>query len=341
MDSILGQTLTNIEIILINDGSKDGSLEIIKEYAKKDDRIRVIDKPNEGYGKTMNRGMEAARGKYIGIVESDDWIEPDMYETLYALAEKHDLDVAKSRYIPFDDKTGKDEKIPDLPEYDLELVINPRRNPAVFYFAPSIWSAIYKREFLRNNEIVFLETPGASFQDVAFNFKLWAMAKKIYLTAKPLVHYRIGHSSQSVQSKEKVFCVCDEFREIERYMASHPELFKKLERIFNLFKFNTYTWNLSRLDGKNKEEFRKTMHEELAQAVKNDAIDWDVLTIKGRLKILKTVYPRSVYLKIRYTMQKLIHLLIKERVRNGFVETRIVFGMILLRKRRIRYKGIE
>ena len=76
LDSIVNQTLQDIEIICINDGSTDSTLDIIKQYAKNDDRFVVIDKQNEGYGKSMNRGLDAATGEYIGIVESDDWIEP-------------------------------------------------------------------------------------------------------------------------------------------------------------------------------------------------------------------------------------------------------------------------
>ena len=80
LDSIVNQTLTDIEIICINDGSTDGTLGIIKEYAAKDKRIKIIDKENEGYGKSMNRGLDAATGEYVGIVESDYLDEPDMFE---------------------------------------------------------------------------------------------------------------------------------------------------------------------------------------------------------------------------------------------------------------------
>ena len=85
IDSIIMQTLTNIEIILLDDGSTDGSAEICDEYAQKDQRIKVIHKPNSGYGATMNIGLDNARGKYVGIVESDDYIRPEMYEEQYKL----------------------------------------------------------------------------------------------------------------------------------------------------------------------------------------------------------------------------------------------------------------
>ena len=82
MDSIISQTLKDIEIICINDGSKDNTLSILKEYADKDKRIVIIDKSNSGYGDSMNQGLKKANGEYIGIVESDDFVEPNMFETL-------------------------------------------------------------------------------------------------------------------------------------------------------------------------------------------------------------------------------------------------------------------
>ena len=86
LDSAVGQTLMDIEVICINDGSTDSSPEIISRYAAKDDRIKVIDKPNSGYGCSMNLGLQEATGEYVGILESDDFFEPDALESLYRAA---------------------------------------------------------------------------------------------------------------------------------------------------------------------------------------------------------------------------------------------------------------
>ena len=99
LDSLRAQTLRNIEFICINDGSTDGSLEILKRYAELDDRFVIIDKPNSGYGASMNRGLDAARGEYIGIVESDDVASPDMFKKLYRFASCHRCDLVKSNYF--------------------------------------------------------------------------------------------------------------------------------------------------------------------------------------------------------------------------------------------------
>ena len=108
IDSIIGQTYTDLEIICLNDGSTDSTLDILKEYQIRDKRIVVVDKPNSGYGATMNIGLRMAKGKYIGIVESDDYIEPEMYEILCKEAEKENLDITKCSYIERNEVTHKD-----------------------------------------------------------------------------------------------------------------------------------------------------------------------------------------------------------------------------------------
>ena len=86
LDSVINQTLRDLEIICVDDGSTDGSLDIIREYAAKDPRIVVITGPNGGYGKAMNKGLDRATGDYVGIVEPDDYVIPEMYEELYQTA---------------------------------------------------------------------------------------------------------------------------------------------------------------------------------------------------------------------------------------------------------------
>ena len=98
LQSLVDQTLKDIEIICINDGSKDNSLSIIKKFANLDNRIVIIDKPNSGYGDSMNCGLDLAKGEYIGIVESDDFANLDMFEKLYGLAKCYDADIVKSNY---------------------------------------------------------------------------------------------------------------------------------------------------------------------------------------------------------------------------------------------------
>ena len=101
LNSVCNQTLREIEIIIVNDGSKDKTLSIIKEYAKKDERIILIDKKNGGYGMAMNIATQHANGQYIGIVEPDDFISYDMFEVLYKKANEFKLDFVKADFYRF------------------------------------------------------------------------------------------------------------------------------------------------------------------------------------------------------------------------------------------------
>ena len=99
LDSIVNQTLKDIEIICVDDGSTDKSGEILDKYVTEDDRVKVIHKKNSGYGNSMNIGFDAAQGEYIGIIESDDYAELNMFESLYECAVENNLDVVKSEYF--------------------------------------------------------------------------------------------------------------------------------------------------------------------------------------------------------------------------------------------------
>ena len=107
LDSILAQTLKDIEIIAIDDGSPDNCGKIIDEYAKKDKRLKAIHQKNSGYTTAVNKGIQLAKGEYIGIIESDDWIEPNMYEVLYKNAKENNTDVTKGGFWKYNSTLPK------------------------------------------------------------------------------------------------------------------------------------------------------------------------------------------------------------------------------------------
>lgn len=244
MDSILNQTYRNLEIICLNDGSTDGTRKILEEYAALDKRIIVVNKANSGYGATMNTGLRMAKGKYVGIVESDDYIEPTMFETLCDNAEKNRLDTVKCLYSEHYEDTGKN-KVRTYKFIRYNEVMNPSEEQKVFGLPPAIWAGLYNREFLVKNNIDFLETPGASFQDTAFAFKVYASAERVMFIPEILHHYRINPGS-SVKSPDKVFFVCDEEAEIRRYAKAIGK-YGQLKEIMALRAFSTYKWNYKRL----------------------------------------------------------------------------------------------
>lgn len=264
LDSLVSQTLEDIEIICINDGSTDSSPEIINEYAKRDPRIVVITKKNSGYGDSMNTGLDKARGEYIGIVESDDWAEPNMFEDLYNLASSNKAEAVKSNFYFYSGLGGTRKKHPLVNPDETNKIINPKNNPHIFFQMATIWSAIYSREFLTKHGIRFLPSPGASYQDTGFNFKVWASTERAYFTNEAYLHYRIDNEASSVKSRSKVFCVHDEFTEIKRFLIE-KNLLKELAPIFEQRKFDIYYWNLARLRGRNAIDFLRVMRKEFLQ----------------------------------------------------------------------------
>ena len=282
LDSLVNQTLKEIEIICINDGSKDGSLSIIKKYAKNDKRILIIDKKNSGYGDSMNQGLKKATGEYIGIVESDDFIDLDAFEKLYRIAKHENVEVVKSNFYEYFGDTKTDKTVSNLfPVSEVGRVIDPREEHQIFYQPPCIWAAIYKREFLEDNEIKFLPTPGASYQDTGFNFKVWAMARRVYYVKRAFLHYRQDNSNSSVKDAGKVYCVKEEYDEIERYLGERG-LMDELGPLVFTCRFGGYIWNMHRLKFNPAMDFTKTVKDDYKRAKKSGYLETNKLDAVGR-----------------------------------------------------------
>ncbi len=296
LESLVNQTLADIEIICINDGSTDSSAAIIQEFQKSDSRIKVIEKPNTGYGDSMNRGLKKAAGKYIAIVEPDDYINLNAFEKLYDYASTYDAEVVRANY--YINKGNKDTKLAYVDLLDAGRIINPRRHSWIFFQAPAVWSAIYKREFLSKHDIKFLTTPGASYQDTGFNFKVWANATRAYFTTEAFLHYRTDNESSSVNNPGKVMNVCYEYEEIEKYLKKH-HLFEEIGPLVEAAKFGAYYWNICRLSRKLLPEFIAKVKEEY-QRVNQDgllirsyfpiATQWNLLQFMLKHSVRRTIH---------------------------------------------------
>lgn len=275
--SALAQTLTDIEIICVNDGSVDGTLDILKKLALEDERITIIDKPNSGYGHSMNVGFDAAQGDYIGILESDDFIDSNMLEDHYRVAIDHDLDVVKSNfYFYWSTPREKDVHCDLLEESDCGRVINPLEDRHIFYVKPSIWSALYRSDFIRANNIRFNETPGASYQDASFNFQVWLNAKRVWFIYKAYLHYRQDNEKSSVNSPGKVYCVCDEYDRMETFVDAieDPETRRQMKAVLIAMKYDSYMWNYDRLTPELGNEFLKRFVSEMEGHIDRGELDW-------------------------------------------------------------------
>ena len=265
LESLIAQDLEGIEFICLNDGSTDGSAEILHDFARRDGRIRAIDKPNSGYGATMNRGLDAARGDYVAIVESDDFIEPTMMRRLHEAAVKHDCDLAKCNYYAHYD--GRDHRFANFKGFKYGKPFDPVDEPRIICTVPAIWTALYRREMLEREGVRFRETPGAAFQDAAFTLKAWFAARSCVLLRKPLLHYRMDNpGSSSVSVSDKPFVVRDELADAERFLRERPERARAFLPWFHVDKLGKYRWSYERITPENRARFAGIMRDEYLAA---------------------------------------------------------------------------
>ena len=284
LNSVLQQTLRNIEIICINDGSTDDSLNIIKEFQLIDNRIKVIDKANTGYGDSLNQGLEISNGEYIAVVESDDFIEPEMLQYLYEKAFHGDLDIIKSNYYEYKTESG------DIPKCltngtPYNEVFVPSDYHELFTGEIYLWTSLYKRSFLEDNNIKFNNTPGASYQDVSFTFKALACAQRAMSVEGYFYHYRLDNPTSSVKSKEKVYCICDEFAEINRFCDERHDIRARMKNIIPYMMFRRYMGTYWRIDRRFKAEFLIRLKDDMSKCSEEDINqeiwekdDWDFYT---------------------------------------------------------------
>ncbi len=187
LDSLVNQTLEDIEIIVVNDGSKDSSQEIINEfYEKYPSKIRYYIIENSGAAQARNYALNSVEGEYIGFVDSDDYIEPTMFEELYSKAVEEKADISVCGYYK-----AMPEKCIERGTYPYKCFNNNVFNePSMFINnLPYIWNKIFKTELIKENEIKFEKF--RIFEDLVFTYEAFLMANKIVQVQKPLYYYRI------------------------------------------------------------------------------------------------------------------------------------------------------
>ena len=331
LESLRAQTLHEMEVILLDDGSTDGCAAICDEFVERDARFRAIHKPNSGYGATMNVGLREARGEYIGIVESDDWVEPEMFEEMYSLAKQHQVPVVKSNLFQYH-ANGESRLLELIPPQDADQRLCPAQRSSIFYQMPSIWAALYQREFLLKNGIMFLETPGASYQDTSFNFKVWARAQSIFLTSRAFYHYRVDNVDSSVKSSEKIFCVVDEWHEIERYMKQYPEDERASFPLRLHLKWGTYMWNWNRLNAAGRAAFEPIIRKEF-ERFKNRFFCLDFHRRREWRDFLLIMGNHSFKTRFMLSINDLIRHIYKCKAYDGIIVYRIFFGLFRIRRK--------
>ena len=196
LSSILENTRAVLEVIAVNDGSPDGSLAVMKSFAARDPRVHVIDKPNGGYGMAVNAGLANAHGTYVAVVEPDDYVRPHFYDHTVAFARSFETlpDVVKTPYLRITMPDTPKERTYYCAYYDrLRPPHQPftiAEVPRLLQHHPSIWSALYRRAFLEEKGIRFMEVPGAGWVDNPFLVETLCQASSIVYLNTPYYCYR-------------------------------------------------------------------------------------------------------------------------------------------------------
>lgn len=265
VDSILAQTLTDIEIILVDDGSPDKCPQIVDEYAKQDKRVVAVHQKNGGYGAAVNHGIALAHGKYIGIVESDDWIAPTMYEHLYETAEKTNVEICKASFYWVAD-SANDEKY--VFEQYMELakpgeIFTLKDKPALIKDHSSLWSAIYRKDFMDKHNIKLQESSEACYQDWPFVADVYSVATRITMLPETVYFYRndVNNTNSSSQIKtKKLMRIIDQIYCSRDILIRNNCFDKNIQEAFYSQAFNVCRTFYEKIYFKYKPEFYKKIH---------------------------------------------------------------------------------
>lgn len=214
LNSVINQTLKDIEIICIDDGSTDSSLKILQEYKKQDNRIILLTQKNEGANIARTKGLKIAKGEYIGFVDSDDWIDLDFFECLYNEAVNKNADIARTNIKIIENNIEINNEYNKIIEK--KVIENKTLDKTEHWNV--IWNSIYKSKFLRKNKIDYFDNDLPMCHDMPFTCRADLLAKKIVSVSDVYYYYRKCRQGQLIEpTVERVFCglrsqlICTEF----------------------------------------------------------------------------------------------------------------------------------
>ena len=274
LDSILAQTLREIEIICVDDGSTDTSLDMLKIYQKMDNRIRIVTETNAGPGHARNNGLKRARGKYVAFLDADDFFEPEMLEKLYDHAEENDLDIAIARYDIYDNKKGKfvaniESEHGKIFEGGAVTSKNEYPDYILQSTTGAAWNKLFKKSFISEKSITFT-TEAMIFEDVYFTVSALAFAERVARIPDILVHHRIYSQQSRVRSFRKYYIqVPGVFLKIKEFLMKGGMYQPLAKGFLNLSCSRCYhTYNLLKSD--DRELFWNMLHDGM-----NEMLGWE------------------------------------------------------------------
>ncbi|MBR1736205.1 MAG: glycosyltransferase [Firmicutes bacterium] len=219
MNSVINQTLKNIEIVCVDAGSTDGTKEKLLYYAKNYPNIVLINSEVKSYGYQVNLGIKFSKGEYFAVLETDDYVERDMYEKLLQIIYKSNADYVKADYDYFFDTASglrirNKRSLWTEKEEMYNRVINPQKILHLYANDFNLWKGIYKKSFIIDNGIFLNESPGAAYQDIGFMEQTLACSEKAYYSDLSLYRYRTDRPGSSMYSKNGLRYEVQEFRRL-------------------------------------------------------------------------------------------------------------------------------
>lgn len=248
--SVRNQTLPEIEILIIDGGSTDGTKEIIEKVKGQDVRIRTFDGP-ASVGAQFNIGLREARGQYIGICEADDYIPSDMYERQYRIAKENNLDVLRAGYYQVCNVNGTEYKFEHKACGNQEWTDKVIENDGCFFLGEAVngfWSGLYSRQFLINHDIRMNETRGAAHQDISFSFLTQMYAERVWFMKEAFYCYRIDNPEASAYSPRAIDLHIGEYEALKRQLELRKN-WEKYKTVYFSWELLSYRWLLRRISG--------------------------------------------------------------------------------------------
>ena len=271
--SIQDSTVQDFEIVCMDDGSTDETLDILHELQEKDERIRVFTREEKGYAVTMNELLTEAKGDYVLNVDPDDWIEPDMLEKMLEYM-NDDVDFVKCGFV-FELKNGQQKyQYTTIPAEFCPRKLPLREKTFFFSSQVAIWTCLIRRSFIEKHKVRLNETPGAAYQDTAFVFMINALAEKVVTIPDILYHYNKTNENASTASTRYPFAPAVEYRRMAKWCADNPKYGKEVREVLCASRFGSYLWNMSRIKREDRLEFAKMVQEDLQE-------DWKYVNIEN------------------------------------------------------------
>lgn len=268
LDSVCSQTLKELEIICIDDGSTDSSFSILEEYKKRDSRIHTKKQKHSNAGAARNAGMEIAKGDYLYFLDSDDYIEQNALETMVGIAKTNDVDIVVCRSKSYDNTNGEVKQIENTIRYfetgALYAHVDIKENDVFGDFMGWPWDKLFRRDFIIASNLKFQSIE--STNDALFTFIALAVANKIFIIEDALVYHRIGNlNSIENNSRHKRWQnLFEATRAIEKELKTR-DLFAAYEKSFRTWLVTMSMWNIYTLPKKVLDDF--------IAAVKTNVID--------------------------------------------------------------------